>query len=286
MSPTALRFRRTPKLALLDQFEATLTGRSDQIEAALPLRDALAARKLSPCHALDLLRAFRMDAVKRRYATWSELMDYCAYSAAPVGRFVLDVHGESESTWPASDALCTALQVINHLQDCAADYRNLDRVYVPLDALAAQGIGVEALAATKASPALRAVLHAVAARERAAGRAGRWSPGAGLRFPPVPGNRRDRGARPQAQCLLRERDPLSENVHLTKAGLSPGRASGSPMGCGHFSGRGRSRRLRRRRMTGASAEAAPADAAAARARGSSFNAAMRILPRPQPRGDV
>ena len=107
----------------------------------MPLRAALAARKLSARHALDLLRAFRMDAVKRRYANWAELMDYCAYSAAPVGRFVLDVHGESDSTWPASDALCTALQIINHLQDCAADYRNLDRVYIPQDALAAQGIG-------------------------------------------------------------------------------------------------------------------------------------------------
>jgi hypothetical protein len=104
------------KLAGLDLFEATLTGRSEAVEAALPLRAALAGRKLSPRHALDLLRAFRMDAVKHRYANWSELMDYCAYSAAPVGRFVLDVHGESESTWPASDALCTALQIINHLQ--------------------------------------------------------------------------------------------------------------------------------------------------------------------------
>ena len=108
------------KLAGLDLFEATLTGQCDTIEAALPLRAALALRKLSPRHALDLLRAFRMDAVKHRYANWSELMDYCAYSAAPVGRFVLDVHGESESTWPASDALCTALQIINHLQDCGA----------------------------------------------------------------------------------------------------------------------------------------------------------------------
>ena len=49
----------------------------------------------------------------------------------PVGRFVLDVHGESRATWPASDAICAALQINNHLQDCANDYRDLDRVYVP-----------------------------------------------------------------------------------------------------------------------------------------------------------
>jgi squalene synthase HpnC len=152
------------KLAGLDLFEATLTGRSESVEAALPLRAALAGRKLSPRHALDLLRAFRMDAVKHRYANWSELMDYCAYSAAPVGRFVLDVHGESESTWPASDALCTALQIINHLQDCGADYRNLDRVYIPQDAFAAQGLRPDALGAAKASPELRAVLQGVARR--------------------------------------------------------------------------------------------------------------------------
>ncbi len=83
------------KLARLDLFEATLTGRSEAVEAALPLRAVLAGRMLLARHALDLLRAFRMDAVKHRYANWSELMDYCTYSAAPVGRFVLDVHGES-----------------------------------------------------------------------------------------------------------------------------------------------------------------------------------------------
>ena len=86
-------------------------------------------------------------------------MGYCALSAMPVGRFVLDVHGEDpQATWPASDALCAALQIINHLQDCGKDYRSLDRVYLPLDSLAAHGAGVEALGAERASPALRACL--------------------------------------------------------------------------------------------------------------------------------
>ena len=76
----------------------------------------------------------------------------------PVGRFVLDVHGESRATWPANDALCAALQIINHLQDCGRIIRDLDRVYVPLDALAAAGASVEdARRATRASPALRAL---------------------------------------------------------------------------------------------------------------------------------
>ena len=92
---------------------------------------------LDPQHARDLLTAFRMDVIKRRYRDWDDLMNYCRYSAMPVGRFVLDVHGEPRSTWPANDALCAALQIINHLQDCGKDYRDLDRVYLPLDLLAA-----------------------------------------------------------------------------------------------------------------------------------------------------
>ena len=90
---------------------------------------------LAPTHPLDLLTAFRADVSKRRYANWDELMHYCRYSAMPVGRFVLDLHGEDRSVWAYSDPLCSALQVINHLQDCAKDYRALDRVYLPLDAM-------------------------------------------------------------------------------------------------------------------------------------------------------
>lgn len=150
------------KLALLDRLEDTLLGKRDDDAEALPLRAALKEKGLSPRHALDLLVAFRMDVTKTRYANWSELMEYCRYSAAPVGRFVLDVHGESQSTWPANDALCSALQIINHLQDCGKDYKMIDRVYVPLDALEAAGLDVSALGADRASPALRQCLQALA----------------------------------------------------------------------------------------------------------------------------
>ncbi len=116
-----------------------MLGKSDSAKAALPLRRVLAETGLAPTHPLDLLTAFRTDVTKRRYANWDELMHYCRYSAMPVGRFVLDLHGEDRSTWAYSDPLCAALQVINHLQDCAKDYRALDRVYLPLDIMAAQG---------------------------------------------------------------------------------------------------------------------------------------------------
>ena len=152
------------KLALLDRLDAGLIGKSDEDVVAVRLRDALAERNLSPKHAQDLLAAFRLDVTKLRYRDWDDLIGYCSLSAMPVGRFVCDVHGESRSVWPANDALCAALQIINHLQDCKADYLNLNRVYVPLDALASSGAAVEALGAPQASPALLQCLHALAAR--------------------------------------------------------------------------------------------------------------------------
>ena len=146
------------KLMLLDRFEAGLHGDPAGAPEGLALKPALAARGLSDRHALDLLKAFRRDVTQQRYADWDDLMDYCRYSAAPVGRFVLDLHDEPQALWPANDALCAALQVINHLQDCAKDYRQLDRVYIPQDTLSAHGLTVEALAEPRASVALRTVI--------------------------------------------------------------------------------------------------------------------------------
>jgi squalene synthase HpnC len=152
------------KLDQLARMQAALVGESDGNMEGVALRRVLQARNLTDQHALDLLEAFRRDVSKLRYADWPELMDYCRYSAAPVGRFVLDVHGEAMALWPANDALCTALQVINHLQDCGKDYRELDRVYVPLDALAAEGATVEGLGAAQADAALLRTIAGLAER--------------------------------------------------------------------------------------------------------------------------
>src|SRR6202451_2591978 len=137
------------KLSLLDRLEAGLTGAHDEDAVAVRLRAALAARNLSPKHAQDLIAAFKLDVTKLRYRDWDDLIGYCSLSAMPVGRFVCDVHGESRAVWPANDALCAALQIINHLQDCRNDYLDLNRVYVPVDALAACGVTVEALGESK-----------------------------------------------------------------------------------------------------------------------------------------
>lgn len=155
------KLRRLDRMAaILDAVPGGVSGGApgDDSPAAAAMRQSLAATGVTAQHCHDVLHAFRQDAVKRRYDDWDDLMAYCRYSAAPVGRQLLDLHGEGHHTWPASDALCAALQVLNHLQDCADDYRNLDRVYLPLDDLDAAGCTVEALAAPAASPGLRQVL--------------------------------------------------------------------------------------------------------------------------------
>jgi squalene synthase HpnC len=202
------------KLGYLDLLEAELLGRGDSQPEAVQLRRALAERAMPPRHALDVLVAFRMDVTKLRYENWDEVIHYCRYSAMPVGRFMLDVHGESTATWPASDALCAGLQINNHLQDCGKDYRDLNRVYLPRDALAAAGASVEALGEVRASPPLLQCLHALAARTE------------GLldESKPLAAEVRDirlgleisviQAFAGKIVGLLKVRDPLSETVHL------------------------------------------------------------------------
>jgi squalene synthase HpnC len=208
------------KLALLDELEADLLGQGDGQAEAVILREALQMREMPPRHALDVLTAFRMDVTKLRYADWDELIHYCSFSAMPVGRFMLDVHGESKATWPASDALCAALQINNHLQDCGNDYRDLDRVYIPQDTLDRHGASVEDLKQAKASPALLACIRELVAKTEtlmhesetltvhiADVRLGcdvavietfAW----------------------QILKMLKTRDPLSEKVHLSKTSMA------------------------------------------------------------------
>jgi squalene synthase HpnC len=207
------------KLDLLDLLEAELVGKGDTQPEAVKLRRALAERSMPPRHALDVLTAFRMDVTKLRYENWDELIHYCRYSAMPVGRFMLDVHGESTSTWAASDALCAGLQINNHLQDCGKDYHNLDRVYLPRDALQAAGASLEALGAGRAPAPLLQCLHALAARtelllnESKSLAAEVKDFRLGLEISVIQAFA-DRIVR-----LLKVRDPLSERVHLNPVEL-------------------------------------------------------------------
>jgi len=213
------KLSETEKLKLLDLLEAELLGRGDSQAEAVTLRRALEARGMPPRHALDLLTAFRMDVTKLRYETWDEVIHYCRYSAMPVGRFVLDVHGESTSTWAASDALCAALQINNHLQDCGDDYRNLNRVYLPRDALASAGAAIESLGEARASAPLLQCLHSLAARNQAlldeskSFCAGVRDFRLGLEIAVI------QAFADKIVRLLQMRDPLSERVHLNAVGL-------------------------------------------------------------------
>ena len=207
------------KLNNLDLLEAELLGQGDSQPEAVNLRAALAQRSMPPRHALDVLIAFRMDVTKLRYENWDEVIHYCRYSAMPVGRFMLDVHGESTSTWPASDALCAGLQINNHLQDCGKDYRDLNRVYLPRDALAATGASVEALGQKQASAPLLQCLHSLAARTEILLDESK----------PLSAEVRDfrlgleisviQAFADKIVRLLKARDPLSQTVHLGPAEL-------------------------------------------------------------------
>jgi squalene synthase HpnC len=207
---------RHEKLTRLDRLEASLLGDGSDEPEGVRLHQVLRDRELPADHAQHLLKAFRQDVVKDRYDNWSDLIGYCTYSAMPVGRFVLQVHGESKSTWPASDALCAALQIINHLQDCAADYRKLNRVYLPLDALSRHGADAESLAAPQASPELMRCLRDLAAQTEILLQKSRALPDTvedtrlAMEISAIQTLAR------RLIVILRERDPLSQRVHLTK----------------------------------------------------------------------
>jgi hydroxysqualene synthase len=205
------------KIRRLDLMEAVLLheGRED-IRQSADLRRSLAATHVSAQHGRDLLTAFRMDATKQRYADWAELMTYCRYSASPVGRQLLDLHGEDSSGWFASDALCNALQVINHLQDCGVDYLEMDRVYVPLDHLSAHGAEVGQLSGKLAGAGLRMTIRQCLDETDALMTDARR----------LPGVLRDFRLRAESATIvrladrmigeLRRRDPLAERIKPSK----------------------------------------------------------------------
>ena len=149
------------KVRRIEGFRAAISGEEQTDPAyttAHRLRHSLAQTDVPHHHCCDLVAAFKLDATKLRYRDWDDLMGYCNLSASPVGRYLLDLHGESQGSYPASDALCNALQVINHLQDCQEDYRLLDRVYLPEPWLEEAGCSVEDLVRNASGPGMRSVL--------------------------------------------------------------------------------------------------------------------------------
>lgn len=203
------------KLRLLADMRAGLSGPGDP--RAMALAETCRARGIPLAHADELLDAFAQDVHVTRYADWAGLIAYCRLSAMPVGRFVLDVHGETRALWPLSDALCAALQVINHLQDCGKDYRALGRVYIPVPLLEAAGVDMTELGGARASAGLRRVIVGLA--EQTLGLLDEAAPFAmAVRDGRLAAEVAviHRLARDLCEGLTR-RDPLSEPVHHGKA---------------------------------------------------------------------
>src|ERR1700677_334778 len=106
----------------------------------IALAETIRAKSIPRKPFTDLLRAFRQDQIVHRYATWNDVLDYCVYSANPVGRLVLYLCGyQDEERQRLSDFTCTALQMANFWQDVSRDMEK-GRIYIPLEELAAHGL--------------------------------------------------------------------------------------------------------------------------------------------------
>lgn len=216
------------KLAHLEALEQGLRGlaEGDEVETALALRRAVACDEALLGHAAQLLQAFRRDAVTDHCRDWADLMTYCRFSAAPVGRFLLALHGEGAETAIPGDALCTAHQVLNHLQDCGKDYLYLGRVYIPRNWMLEAGLANDVLTGTNTPDELRQVLDRVLDGVDGLIDLAR----------PLPGLIADRRLRQQAavtlsvaerlSALLRDKDPLAAPIRLSRGQYLAAFASG------------------------------------------------------------
>lgn len=213
------------KVARLDRMEAALRV-DGPLSKPRRLAATLAETGITDAHVRAMLSAFRQDATKLRYANMPELWDYCDRSAAPVGRFLVDLHGEDRDCYLGADALSSVLQVLNHIQDCQSDLLALDRVYLPSDVMAAHGTGVADLRQKGLSAGLRdtldVLLEACAARLHDA--------------PELVRMIKDRRFSAETQVVLvlanrllhrlRRQDPLAARVSLSKADFGAAGASG------------------------------------------------------------
>ena len=124
------------KMIKLNHFETRLTSLllgNFENDYEIALHNTITVMQLSSDLFYDLLTAFKRDLIKKRYLSFGELMDYCKYSANPVGRLILELYGiRDNNIFHYSDKICTALQLINFYQDVKIDY-DMDRIYFPLD---------------------------------------------------------------------------------------------------------------------------------------------------------
>ena len=141
------------KLNQLRAIDAKLLAGEGELAVSL-LETQVPAR-----HAHDLLKAFMWDAEHPRTSDWNALMAYCQLSAAPVGRYLIDLLGGCDDDYRSSDALCAALQILNHIQDIRTDALTMGRVYVPEVWMQEAGVSVDDLKRAGSTPELRRVIE-------------------------------------------------------------------------------------------------------------------------------
>ena len=215
-SPTLKREAKRDQLRLV-----RLGLQEDQPEIlpkwALPYYQRLQSGNLSPEHGEALWQAFWQDTEKQRYSNFDEVLAYCRLSANPVGRAVLEISGEANPHYAAADALCTALQLINHLQDVRSDYLERGRIYLPQDWLAKAGLSEKVLGKAETGPKLRHIFTQwLEEIDRLLHQA-----------KPLPKSTRHRGLRWELKIILafaralsrklRKADPMARSVKLSKS---------------------------------------------------------------------
>ncbi len=165
-------------LPLLDAWEDELRliyadGAGPAHPVLIALRETIRAKDIPLQPFCDLLRAFRQDQTVQRYGTWDEVLDYCVYSANPVGRLVLYLCGyRDEARQKLSDFTCTALQLANFWQDVSRDLVK-GRIYIPLEALAAHRLTAADIVGRRFDARYTALMASLIARTRELFTAGR-----------------------------------------------------------------------------------------------------------------
>ena len=137
--------------------------RGNKLSFAAKLKNDFWREELDASLANDLLVAFRRDSQGEIYETWEQLVNYCLYSAVPVGRFMLAIHNESTITYQPAAALCVALQIVNHLQDIKYDLLKLNRLYLPADLMKKYKVKKEDLLQNQSTPKVKKLIHHISA---------------------------------------------------------------------------------------------------------------------------
>jgi len=156
-APRQFADRHRAEILALAEFHDRARAIADNTDASPELRIARLKRLSSGEHGGRLVQACLKDVSAKRFRNWSELIAYCRFGAAPIGRFLIELHGEDPASVRAAETFYSAKLVLRRLQNCKADYLTHDRVYLPGDWMKRAGIDASALAQSRTNPALRQV---------------------------------------------------------------------------------------------------------------------------------